>query len=119
MLIYVVDNVGEHKKELKNMATKYISPASVVSPKAHWSLIDVLDDQGSGKISVALGRWDNCPVLGMRWNGNDNSSIGNPQSRGLPTWFIMPEGNVSEALIKELRPEKQALVRNFIPKPTR
>lgn len=101
------------------MAGRYIRPNLVISPKAHWSLIDVLDDQGDDDISVALGRWDNIPVLGMRWNGNDDNPIGNPQSRGLPTWFVMPEGNVSEALIKELRPQKQELVRNFIPKPAR
>jgi hypothetical protein len=98
---------------------KYIAPTDVISPKSHWSLIDVVDDQGAGEISVAVGRWDNYPVMAMRWNGNDDNPIGNPQSRGLPTWFVMPEGSLSEALIKELRPEKQALVRNFIPKPTR
>jgi len=27
----------------------------------------------------------------MRWNGNKENPIGNPQSRGLPTWFIVPE----------------------------
>jgi len=97
----------------------YLPPQSVISPKAHWQLIDVLDDQGAGEISVALGKWDDNPVLGMRWNGTTDSPIGNPQSRGLPTWFILPEGNISEAQIKELKPEKQTLVRNFIPKPAR
>ena len=29
-------------------------------------------------------------VLAMRWNGTDDNVIGNPQSRGLPTWFIVP-----------------------------
>lgn len=98
---------------------QYILPIEVISPKSRWSLIDVVDDQGPGEISVAVGRWDNRPRLGVRWNGRSENPIGNPQSRGLPTWFLMPEGNLCEAVIKELRPEKQALVRNFIPKPTR
>jgi hypothetical protein len=101
------------------MQNKYIVPSQVLSPKARWSLIDILDDRGEGEISVALGRWDDLPVLGIRWNGEEDSPIGTPQSRGLPTWFIMPDGNLSEALIKELPPEKQILVRNFIPKPRR
>jgi hypothetical protein len=99
------------------MAGKYKPPQEVLSPRAHWTLIDVLDDQGEGNPSVALGKWDDDPVIAMRWNGVEESPIGNPQSRGLPTWFIMPEGNLSEAVIKELSPAKQTLVRNFIPKP--
>jgi hypothetical protein len=102
------------------MASKYVAPELVLSPKAHWHLIDVLDEGNVAPgTSVALGRWDDRPVLGMRWNGSADKPIGSPQSRGLPTWFIIPEGNITEALIKELRPEKQTLVRNFIPKPTR
>jgi hypothetical protein len=40
--------------------------------------------------SVAIGRWDKKLCLGMRWNGSKDKRIGNPQSRGLPTWFIVP-----------------------------
>ena len=30
-------------------------------------------------------------VLAIRWNGSAGAEIGNPQSRGLATWFIVPE----------------------------
>lgn len=100
------------------MATNYISPADVISPKLHWSLIAVLEDEGPQEIALAVGRWDNKPVLAIRWNGdNDGNPIGNPQSRGLPTWFILPSGKHTEAQIATLPAEKQALVRNFISKP--
>ena len=29
-------------------------------------------------------------MLAMRWNGNKENPLGNPQSRGLSTWFIVP-----------------------------
>jgi hypothetical protein len=97
------------------VATKYIAPSAVISPKAHWSLIAVLEDRGPRNIALAIGRWDNNPCLAMRWNGaNETNPIGNPQSRGLPTWFILPEGDYTEAILKLLPPDKLTLARNFI-----
>ncbi|MGH9496867.1 MAG: hypothetical protein ACRD3B_17860 [Candidatus Sulfotelmatobacter sp.] len=75
----------------------YIKPTDVHAPRRHWSLIHVLFDGGSADDgnptpnSLAIGRWDNKPVLAMRWNGNEENPLGNPQSRGLPTWFVVPE----------------------------
>jgi hypothetical protein len=86
----------------------YIKPADVHAPKRHWSLIHVLFDGGedapknpSPPSSLAIGRWDNRPVLAIRWNGNDENPLGNPQSRGLPTWFILPEQHWKQILRNE------------------
>ena len=81
----------------------YIDPNTVVSPKANWSLIKVLRNgevhgKGDNDASLAIGKWDdgdgNGPqsVFAMRWNGTkaDKTGVGNPQSRGLPTWFVIP-----------------------------
>ena len=81
----------------------YVDPKIVVSPKANWSLIKVLrngeeNGQGDDDASLAIGKWDDLEGLGpqtvfaMRWNGTKNqpNGVGNPQSRGLPTWFIIP-----------------------------
>lgn len=81
----------------------YVDPNTVVSPKAHWSLIKVLrngetNGQGDDDASLAIGRWDEhdgsgpTTVFAMRWNGSqaDAGGVGSPQSRGLPTWFIVP-----------------------------
>jgi hypothetical protein len=93
----------------------YIPPSEVTSPRRQWSLISVLfDPREPGKCVLAIGRWDNRPVLAMRWNGTANSPIGNPQSRGLPTWFIVPE-MYNEPLIATLSPEMQTLAQNFLP----
>ena len=73
----------------------YIKPENVISPKNRWRLRCVLHDGGEGRWSVAEGQWENdCfwgEVLAIRWNGSAEAEIGNPQSRGLATWFIVPE----------------------------
>ena len=78
--------------------TSYINPNDVHAPKRHWQLFHVLFDGGPGKSSLAIGRWDGKPVLAMRWNGTDDKPLGNPQSRGLPTWFVVPEQHVPQVL---------------------
>ncbi len=44
-----------------------------------------------GSWSAAEVEWDNRSRLGIRWNGDDVSKVGSPQSRGNPTWFIVPD----------------------------
>jgi hypothetical protein len=34
----------------------------------------------------------------MRWNGTEDYPLGNPQSRGLPTWFIVPDQHWKQIL---------------------
>ena len=81
----------------------YIDPNEVVSPKANWTLIKVLrngevDGKGDGDAALAIGKWNNwdgdgpSSVFALRWNGlkSEERGVGNPQSRGLPTWFIVP-----------------------------
>lgn len=98
------------------MPAEYIPPSEVNSPRKRWSLIMILfDPKRAHDCVLALGRWDDHPVLAMRWNGNKDNPIGNPQSRGLPTWFILPDRYV-DALIETLVPDMRTLARNFFPK---
>jgi hypothetical protein len=76
----------------------YITPSDVHAPKRFWSLIHVIFDGGAGGSSLAIGRWENKPVLAMRWNGTEDNPIGNPQSRGLPTWVIVPDQHWKQIL---------------------
>ena len=73
----------------------YVKPQDVHSPKSRWRLRRVLFDSGEGGWSAAEGQWDNdglwSEVLAIRWNGSGGTEIGNPQSRGLATWLIVPE----------------------------
>jgi hypothetical protein len=66
-------------------------PSEVVAPKAHITAVHVIYNGGPGSCSVAELSWDGEPGIGMRWNGDGGRGIGNPQSRGQPTWFLVPE----------------------------
>lgn len=71
----------------------YQNPYDVVAPKNRWRISKVICNTGQGGWSLAEGTWDGSVTLAIRWNGNDGpeSSSGNPQSTGHPTWFILPE----------------------------
>ncbi len=71
----------------------YIEPDMVLSPKARVNNIRVLFDGGENEWSAVELEWDGEPAIGLRWNGGTNSQSpnGNPQSRGVPTWFIVPD----------------------------
>jgi hypothetical protein len=81
------------------MTKKPIDSRTVVSPKASIRNLHVVFDGGlwdeanpdwSGW-SLSMLQWDGSPAVGVRWNGEMGVSVGSPQSRGLPTWFIMPQ----------------------------
>src|SRR5258708_11015053 len=78
---------------------RYITPDRVISPKSSWFIRKVLYDGGPPGAgtgwSAAVGQWKDAEhgwqeVLAIRWNGTKESPLGNPQSRGLATWFIVP-----------------------------
>ena len=87
----------------------YVKPGEVISPKEHWKLIAVLWDGGPGEITYAVGEWDGIPRIGVRWNGTDDNRIGNPQSRGLPTWTML-DPEIYLAIIQKLPDEKMQIL---------
>jgi hypothetical protein len=97
-----------------------VNPHDVHSPKRNLVLVSVIFNTASsinnpeGGYSVALIRWDGEPRLAMRWNGTTDNPIGNPQSRGLPTWFVMPDEFRDSVLENTNIPDdSRLLVRNF------
>lgn len=83
----------------------YIEPATVTSPKNSVKNVRILCNTGAGGFAVAELEWDGAPALGIRWNGEPQSEgVGTPQSRGNPTWFILPN---------ELRNEIEQTVRSL------
>jgi hypothetical protein len=110
-----VSNRKEPAMKKRIVPPTYVPPTQVMSPRRHWTLVAVLIDEEEGKEAAAIGRWDGKPVLVMRWNGNADNPIGNPQSRGLPTWFVVPERFREPILtkIREDKPDKKALVDGF------
>jgi len=94
----------------------YIPPGDVISPKARLQLIKVLIDGGPDEVAYAVARWDGHPCIVFRWNGSDAQPIGNPQSRGLPTWVVLDRklNNSVIELLLEGRPDLQSFVQTFL-----
>ena len=85
----------------------YIDPRLVISPKASIRNLRVLHDGGEfakgnpwSGWALAEFEWDGSPAVGARWNG-DERGVGNPQSRGVATWFVLPDP-LAEAARKSL-----------------
>jgi hypothetical protein len=68
----------------------YIEPTTVWAPKASIRSVQILYNSGPGGWSIASIDWEGSEAIGIRWNGSDGPGIGNPQSRGNATWFILP-----------------------------
>ena len=73
----------------------YVDPQTVLTPRDRVRAVHVLYNSGpqnGWSWSVALLDFDGEEHVGIRWNGSDSEpGIGNPQSRGRPTWFVLPE----------------------------
>jgi hypothetical protein len=97
----------------------YIEPEKVISPKANWRLVDVVLDRGAEDCAYAIGMWDNKRCIGFRWNGTEDHPLGNPQSRGLPTWTILDRKlhQAIRKLVKKENPAKAQIVQAFFGKP--
>jgi hypothetical protein len=91
----------------------YIEPKNVHSPKARWKLIRVLKAGQAGECAYALGEWDGARCIGFRWNGEKDNPIGNPQSRGLPTWTILDEESY-EPLLSLLPNDEKNVAREWL-----
>jgi hypothetical protein len=71
----------------------YVEPATVWAPKTSIRSVEILYNSspgGPGGWSAARVKWEDEDRIGIRWNGSDGPGVGNPQSRGNATWFILP-----------------------------
>lgn len=79
---------------------RYVKPEDVLSPKSKvGGVIEVIHDPGEGQMSVARIIWDGEEVIASRWNGDDTRPLGNPVSRGRPTWFVVDK--YAEIVVEE------------------
>jgi len=74
----------------------YIDPNMVLSPKWAVKNVRVIEDLGEHGYSVARLQYEGDDVLACRWNGSNGGNgeksepYGHPNSRGIPTWFVLP-----------------------------
>lgn len=96
----------------------YVPADQVRAPREQWTLIQVLIDQGesddeTGRWSLAVGEWEGQRRLAARWNGRDGKPAGNPQSRGIATWFVLPP-EFEKPIMAVVPPEKLALAKALL-----
>ncbi len=87
--------------------------ATVLSPKDCVRNVKVLFDGGvkmHSHYSVAQLEWNGHPCIGIRWNiterelnnpakaNGTKTCVGEPNSRGYPTWFILPDAFLQNIL---------------------
>ena len=95
------------------MAYIYKNPKLISSPKGKVEVIEVLyDGADDPAYSLALIKWEGQTKLGIRWNiaeaewddakqqNGQAECIGNPQSRGHSTWFVLPDDSTFYENIK-------------------
>lgn len=92
----------------------YIDPKTVLSPKDSVSNVEVIFNTGPMPFSWSVVKllWKGKQAIGIRYNGEENKGKGNPQSRGNPTWFIVPpelENQVLEAAENLAKQTSQSL----------
>jgi len=83
----------------------YVDPEQAISPKGRVKDLRVIYNSGrtAGSWSVATLKWDEQERVGLRWNGEEGEEgKGHPQSRGNPTWFIVPE-ELSDEVVRAAR----------------
>ena len=95
------------------MSYIYKKPQLINSPKGKVDVIKVLFDGGENPAySLAIIKWEGVLKLGIRWNIADSEwedakkqngmaeCIGNPQSRGHSTWYVLPDNHEFYDVIK-------------------
>ena len=85
---------------------------TVLSPKDCVNNVAPLYDGGptKGEYSVAIVTWQGQPCVGIRWNiterelnnpdkvSGKTACVGEPNSRGYATWFILPDEFLTDLL---------------------
>jgi hypothetical protein len=93
----------------------YVDPATVLSPRNRVGSVRVIYNSGPGGWSVVLVDFDGEEHVGFRWNGaDDEPGIGSPQSRGKPTWEILPRelADVVQERVEQLQDSPYAGLRS-------
>ena len=91
----------------------HIEPKDVQSPRRIWHLFEVISDGGPGGPAYALGTWDGERRIGFRWNGTKDNPIGNPQSRGLPTWIMLDDA-LHKAVVDMLSENTRVIAKRYL-----
>ena len=92
----------------------YIRPEDVLSPRDKVKNLEILIKNDKEDYSIALLEYDGTECVGVRWNttNEEKDNIGTPQSRGIPTWFILPK-EVAKVYLEKFLEEKEKKENNL------
>lgn len=81
---------------------RYTKPEDVRSPRYILTDLEILEHGDAYDVAIAKLKWNGKNAIGIRWNVSEKEwndpekksgkkiCVGNPVSRGYPTWFILP-----------------------------
>ena len=86
----------------------YIRPEDVLSPRDKVKNLEIIINNDKEDYSIALLEYNGTECVGVRWNTTNEKkdNIGTPQSRGIPTWFILPK-EIAEVYLEKFLKEKE------------
>ena len=86
----------------------YIIPEDVLSPRDKVKNLEIIIKNDKEDYSIALLEYNGTECVGVRWNttNEEKDNIGTPQSRGIPTWFILPK-EIAEVYLEKFLKEKE------------
>ncbi|KMK82603.1 hypothetical protein [Pectobacterium brasiliense] len=91
---------------------KYTDPSAVISPKSSVSSVRVIEDKKEGSFAITKLNYEGRETLACRWNGGENEPAGHPNSRGIPTWFIIPDEmqeDIMKGVIERAKSERSKI----------
>lgn len=92
-----------------NKDKRVLKAFEVVSPKANLKVIKQIEVENQ-HYTIAEVKWKEETAIGIRWNCTENERknknqkdkfIGTPNSRGYPTWFILPNDFLKDLMNEE------------------
>ena len=103
----------------------YIKPEFVWSPQDRVGFVRVLLNRGPRNCAYALLLFDGVPRIGIRWNGGTttdpnnrgprHTTLGNPQSRGMPLWTTLdPALHEAVLSLPEIPEDLRVFAREFL-----
>jgi len=73
--------------------------SGIINKQRYWS--NVVELYNDGDFSVIWGNFtdDPKPCLGIRWNGENENSVGFPRNGGEKLWFVLPNSLAGMVLL--------------------
>jgi hypothetical protein len=86
----------------------FVPADQVLSPRDKVSNVRVIYSGDKNEPAIATLTYAGNEAVGIRWNGNDEESLGYPTSRHQPVWFVLPDKGGLDKLVQWVGEELKA-----------